>query len=179
MASGGARNRSGPQPDPRSGRSDRRGLRFNQIPAAGWAGSVPEFPLPRLLRYRWEIDEDGKRREVFDEELTQEFNDREIEVWLESWRTPQAAMWSTESWRWQVVAEYCRLKTVVETRPDANAALVAQLHRFRDQIGLTPAGLRENGWEIVKDELDERRIPEAAEAVSQKPARRLRAVNGD
>lgn len=178
MASGGARNRSGPQPDPASGRSDRRGLKFNQIPAGGWAGVVPEFPLPEMSRYRWEIDEEGKRREVYDSDLTQEFRSREVEVWLESWRTPQAAMWSIEAWRWQVIAEYCRLKTVVETKPDANAALVGQLHRFRDQIGLTPAGLRENGWEIVHDELDERRRPETAGAV-KKPARRLRAVNGD
>ena len=175
MASGGARNRSGPQADPTSGRSDRRGLKFNQIPSCGWAGAAPEFPLPRMLRYRWEIDEDGKRHEVYDEELTDEFRSREVEVWLEAWCTPQAAMWSTESWRWQVIGEYCRLKTVVETKPDANAALVAQLHRFRDQIGLTPAGLRENGWEIVADELDEKRKPEPSE-VKEQPKRRLRAV---
>ena len=28
------------------------------------------------------------------------------------------------------------------------AALVAQTHRYRDQIGLSPAGLKENGWKI-------------------------------
>jgi hypothetical protein len=132
-----------------------------------------------MSRYRWEVDEDGKRHEVYDEELTEEFRDRELTVWDEAWRTPQAGMWSVQSWRWQIIAEYCRLKTVVETKPDANAALVGQLHRFRDQIGLTPAGLRENGWEIVHDELEERRKPELAEAVKEKPQRRLRAVNGD
>lgn len=180
MASGGYRMNSGPTPDPKSGRSDRRGLKFNQIPASGWAGDTPEFPLPRMARYQWEVDGEGKRREVYDEELTAEFRDREIDVWDEAWRTPQAAMWSAQSWRWQIIAEYCRLKTVVEMKPDANAALVGQLHRYRDQIGLSPAGLAGNGWEIVADELEERRKPERVEAVEvSKPARRLRAVAGD
>ncbi len=173
MASGGARNRSGPAPDPNSGRSDRRGLKFNQIPAAGWSGKAPRFPLPEMPRYGFEFTESGKRVEVYDEEITAEFRKRELAVWAESWRTPQAAMWSLESWRWPIIAEYCRLKTVVEIRPDANAALVAQLHRFRDQIGLTPAGLRENGWEIVADELEERRKPEVSK---EQPKRRLRSV---
>lgn len=31
---------------------------------------------------------------------------------------------------------------------EANAALVGQVIRLGDQIGLTPAGLRENGWKI-------------------------------
>ncbi|WP_153006530.1 hypothetical protein [Leucobacter sp. G161] len=128
-----------------------------------------------MSRYAWEVDEDGKRREVYDSDLTQEFRSREVEVWLEAWLTPQAAMWSEESWRWQIVAEYCRLKTVVEMRPDANAALVAQLHRFRDQIGLTPAGLRENGWEIVADESAGKQDPEPSGG-TVKPQRRLRAV---
>lgn len=175
MASGGYRMNSGPKPDPKSGRSDRRGLKFNQIPAEGWGGEVPGFPLPRMSRYHWEFDEDGKRLEVFDEELTEEFRDRELEVWDEAWRTPQAAMWSVQSWRWQIIAEYCRLVTVVETKPDANAALVGQLHRYRDQIGLSPAGLAGNGWEIVADEVTDRIAPEPSE-VKEQPKRRLRAV---
>ena len=176
MASGGARNRSGPQADPRSGRSDRRGLKFNQIPASGWGGAVPEFPLPKMDRFRKETDEDGRTVEVFDAKLTKATRERELAVWADAWTTPQAAMWSVESWRWQTIAEYCRLKTVTEGRPDSNASLVGQLHRFRDQIGLTPAGLRENGWEIVKDELDERRNAAASseEVESPAPVRRLR-----
>lgn len=135
-------------------------------------GDVPEFPLPRTFRYEWEFD-DGKKYRVLSEEMTEAFRDRELAVWAESWRTPQAAAWARESWRWPTVAEFCRLKTVVELEPDANASLVGQLHRFRDQIGLTPAGLKENGWQIVADEVSERR-EESAPA----PVRRLRAVGG-
>ena len=42
----------------------------------------------------------------------------------------------------------CRLEAQAELFPAKSATLVGQLHRFRDQLGLTPAGLRENGWQI-------------------------------
>lgn len=174
MGSGGYRMQSGPKPDPKSGRSDRRGLKFNQIPASGWAGDAPEFPLPKMDRFKKESDGEGGSVEVFDAKLTKQARERELEVWADAWCTPQAAMWSVESWRWQTIAEYCRLKTVIEIKPDANAALVGHMHRYRDQIGLSPAGLAGNGWEIVADELDEKRKPEPS--AKEQPKRRLRAV---
>lgn len=127
MASGGARNRSGPGVDPNSGRSDSRGVKLRALPAEGFQGDVPPFPIP-----------EGS-------DLTAV---RELGIWAEAWRTPQAAAWAVERWRWPVVAEYCRLKALVELSPATTAALVGQLHRYRDQIGLTPAGLKENGWRI-------------------------------
>jgi len=178
LTKGGARNRSGPQPDPNSGRSDRRGLKLGQLPSEGYSGVVPDFPIPQMDRFTIETDEDGKRHRVNDADASHEFRSRELEVWGESWAMPQASMWARESWRWPTVAEFCRLKTVVEMEPDANASLVAQLHRFRDQIGLTPAGLRENGWSIVSDELESRRTP-VAEVNSAAPVRRLRAVSSE
>jgi hypothetical protein len=45
---------------------------------------------------------------------------------------------------------------------DATAADKNSLHRFADQIGLTPAGLRENGWKIAADQLAEKRAERAA-----------------
>lgn len=126
---------------------------------------------------------DGEGRErtkvrEFDTTGTESFRDREAQVWAEAWRTPQACAWSMQSWRWPIVAEYCRLKTVVELDPSASAALVGQLHRYRDQIGLTPAGLRENGWAIAVDEVGAKREQQRDEPVSDvpRPARRLRAV---
>ena len=154
MSRGGARNRSGPQPDPLSGRSDARGFSLMALPNEGFSGEVPEFPLP--------FPEDDS------------VGVREREIWREAWGFPQAAAWSRESWRWPVVAEYCRLKATVEANPAANAALVAQLHRFRDQIGLTPAGLKENGWAIASVEVGPvvSSVPVGGEVT-----RRLRAVN--
>lgn len=138
MPSGGARNRSGPAPDPTSGRSDRRGLSFAALPAEGYRGVVPDFPLGRSAA---------------DDLIAV----REVAVWTEAWRSPQAAAWAKESWRWPVIGEYCRLKAVIELSPAATAALVGQLHRYRDQLGLTPAGLKENGWQIAADEVTAKR----------------------
>lgn len=172
MASGGARNRSGPSVDPSSGRSDARGLTFGQLPAGGFEGVVPEFPLPRSLRYEWVYEEKSRRR-VVAEDATEAFRDREIAVWEEAWSTPQADAWSRDEWRWTIIAEYCRLKTVVELEPDANASLVNQLHRFRDQLGLTPAGMKENGWVIAAVVPT---TPADAPRPTAAPVRRLRAV---
>lgn len=130
MAGGGARNRSGPRPDPMSGASARKGLSYRTLDAAGYQGDAPEFPLPDQLA-------------------------REAEVWAEVWRTPQAIAWATESWRWRIVAMYVRVAVACES-PEVTAASLAQVHRFADQVGLTPAGLKENGWQVgavaVEDE---------------------------
>jgi len=126
MTRGGSRNRSGPQKDPNSLTSAAQGVVFHALPAGGFQGDAPVFPLP---------DQTG----------------REAEVWAELWRTPQAAAWSVESWRWRVVAMYVRWSVRMED-VEANAALVSQVIRLGDQIGLTPAGLRENGWKIADAE---------------------------
>ena len=178
MPSGGSRNRSGPAADPTSGRSDRRGFKLTALPSEGYREDPPEFPLPRMIRRRWEF-EDKRRFQVVDEESTEEYRDREVSVWEEIWSTPQACAWSMQPWRWSVIAEFCRLKTVMEGEPDANASLVSQLHRYRDQIGLTPAGMRENGWSIAADEVAARRPEPASEPARGVPARRLRAVAGE
>lgn len=158
MAHGGARNRSGPAADPTSGRSDRRGYKLTALPAEGYSGPVPDFPLP---------DE----------------SNRELEVWAQAWRTPQACAWSmpSESWRQHTVALWVRTLVRCED-PDAGAALLGQLHRFADQIGMTTAGLAEMGWAITKDELAERRTDGERQpaAPARKSSRdRLKAVGGE
>ncbi len=184
MAKGGSRNRSGPQPDPQSGRSERRGYKLEALPSEGYQGLVPEFPLEPIVLFveYWEGSgaEREKRKDV-DEGGTGSFRDREAQVWAEAWTTPQACAWSMESWRWPVVAEYCRLKVVVELDPSASAALVGQLHRYRDQIGLTPAGMRENGWAIAKDQVGAKRDQKAAPSAdvsAPAPVRRMRSASG-
>ena len=124
MARGGARNRSGPQPDENSGRSDARDYKLTALPPEGYAGEVPDFPLPNVTI-------------------------REAEVWAEAWTTPQACAWSLEPWRWRKVARWVRWSVRMEA-DDASAALGNVVVRFEDQIGLTPAGLKENGWKIAE-----------------------------
>lgn len=163
MPRGGARNRSGPQPDPNSLRSAKRGYILTALPSEGYRGDVPEYPLPPavVVHVVWE----GKAQvREYDEAETDLRRERERELWSWAWSTPQACAWSQEPWRWQTVAMWVRTMAVCESA-DALAADKNSLHRFADQIGLTPAGLRENGWAIAKDEVAERRDEPA------KPAR--------
>lgn len=149
MTSGGARNRSG---RPISGSSE-AGLLLTALPAEGHKGRAPRWPLS-------------------------EATVREKAVWRALWKTPQACAWSlpSEKWRTITVAMYCRTLVRCED-PEAPASLLAQLHRFADQIGMTTAGLSEMGWKVAADELGQARAaktdvlePETA------PARRPRLV---
>ena len=176
MSKGGPRNRSGPGADPSSLRSAERGLILTALPSEGFDGEPPAFPLPKITRWVEYFADKVRRREA-DEGETEGFRERELDIWAEAWRTPQACAWALESWRWPTVAEFCRLKAIVELEPDANAALVAQLHRFRDQIGLTPAGLKENGWAIAPDAIGAKR--QEKKPVPQSSARdRMKVVPG-
>src|SRR5690242_18980502 len=153
MARGGARNRSGPAPSEKSGRSDRRGHSLTALPAQGYDGPIPEFPLPGA-------------------------SDREVEVWEQAWRTPQACAWSmpSEAWRSSTVALWVRTKVRCED-PDAVASLLGQLHRFADQIGMTTAGLAEMGWKVAVDEVAAKAATKPDAAPAAKPVRRLRAAD--
>ncbi|MFE3452394.1 hypothetical protein ACFXJ8_26070 [Nonomuraea sp. NPDC059194] len=104
---------------------------FTALPAEGYDGAPPEFPLPLP-------------------------SDRELEVWAEAWSTPQAAAWSVQSWRWRAVAMWVRWSVRMEAQ-DASAALGNVVIRYADQIGLTPAGLKENGWKVAEDDLASKR----------------------
>ena len=129
MASGGARNRSGPPADPSSGRSERRGFKLTALPSEGYAGVVP--PVSDFLPGA---------------------SDRHETVWAQLWATPQACAWSMESWRWPVVADL--VKYTVRSEPaDAPASLGTVVRQLRDDCGLSKAGLTQNGWAIAVDEV--------------------------
>lgn len=118
MGRGGARR----QPDPKSGRSEALGVRFGKLPRGGFTGRRPAWPLTKASA-------------------------REREVWNEAWKSPQAAAWATEPWRHRTVALWVRW-TVKSEAADAPAATAVTALRLQDQIGLTPAGLALNRWEI-------------------------------
>lgn len=176
MPRGGARNRSGPAPDPTSGRSDRRGFRLDALPAEGYRGEPPAFPLPPVPVY--DIWFEGKiRHRDLDTEATEARHDRERELWAQAWRTPQAEAWVREPWRWPIVAMWVRTMAVCESG-EATAADKNSVHRFADQIGMTPAGLKENGWKIATDEVAAKRAeaPAPAEDDPDDPRGRLTVV---
>lgn len=182
MTSGGARNRSGPGSQKNSGRSDQRGIMFQLLPAEGHKGRAPKFPLPPRRIYRWQT-EDKARFQVFDEESTELVATREKELWRWVWKTPQASMWArpSERWRMMAIAQWVRISVICEG-DEATAADKGSLHRFADQIGLTPAGLRENGWEVAPDEVqqkrEERDEPETENDDEPEEPRRLSSVPG-
>lgn len=192
MPKGGARVRSGPAKDPNSERSERARaaakkaaatskdepaaevdstVNVTKLPAGGYARRAPAFPLPQISRY----GVDGK-----DAPATKAFRAREMAIWREVWKTPQAAAWSLDPWRWPTVGEFCRVKASVELEAGGNAALVSRLREYRNEIGLSPDGLRANGWAIARDEVTPRAAKKAAAKPAEKttPTRRLRSVSG-
>ena len=176
MARGGARNRSGPQADPLSGRSDRRGLSFTALPAHGFDGEPPAWPLPP--RIVWEtVMEGGEKFREANQRETAEVAEREAELWSWAWRTPQAWAWAqpSESWRLHTIAMWVRTYVLCESS-EASAADKGSLHRFADQIGMTPAGLKENGWVIAKDELSAKRSESDEPAAATSARSRMKVV---
>lgn len=182
MARGGARNRSGPQADPNSGRSERMGVKLTALPAQGYDGPVPDFPLPRRVVW-YEYFEDKKKVRELDDGATESVAEREDELWEWAWRTPQACAWAqpSESWRLHTIAMWVRTYVLCEGS-EATAADKGSLHRFADQIGMTPAGLKENGWAIAVDQVGEKRAesPEPVKPVAddELTKRRKRAISG-
>lgn len=151
MPRGGARNRSGPPVDPNSGRSERRGFKLTALPSEGYRGEVPDFPLPGVT-------------------------DREAQVWAALWATPQACAWSMQSWRWLNVADLVRLQVRGEAH-DAPVNIATVVRQLRADLGLTPAGLKENGWAIAVDEVAAK-ADSKAEAPRKSSRDRLSVVNG-
>ncbi|GMA26186.1 hypothetical protein GCM10025864_39450 [Luteimicrobium album] len=139
----------------------------------GIPGRDPQLPLSKRVVHRWEF-EDKRRFQVVDDEQSMIVADREAELWEWAWRTPQAAAWAREPWRWQTVAMWVRTFVVCEG-DEATAADKGSVHRFADQIGLTPAGLKENGWAIAAAQIEP--VTAVEDGVTERPApvRRLRA----
>lgn len=149
-AHGGARNRSGPKPVEGSATSDRRGYTLTALPAEGYRGKAPDFPLLAPTPY-------------------------ELEVWARLWATPQACAWAmpSEAWRLRTIALYARTAVRCED-PEVSPSVMAQLHRLEDRIGLSTAGLAEMGWKVAVDEVAAARTRRPAAKKTTPPARRMR-----
>lgn len=157
MPRGGARNRSGPQPAEDSGRSDARGVVLTALPSEGSKRKPPPFPLtPPLLEVIGPIEQAR---------------------WAQVWKSPQAVAWHAQPWRWLTVAQYVRIAVGVEL--GGKAADVTAMIRLADQIGMTPAGLKENGWKIAEDQVAQRRTAKKAPARRPSARSRMTVVRGD
>lgn len=140
MTSGGARARSGPAPDPNALRRDRAGdAAWVTLPAEGYPGDVPEFPLPGALG-------------------------AETALWVVLWRKPQAFMWSKMGLEFEVAAYVRAFLESVEA--EASAGLKTAVLRMSAEIGLSLPGMHSLRWKFSEDE--QRRTATATKAPSMK-----------
>lgn len=135
----------GPPPKNPAQRVRRNTPKLTQLPAEGRTGRAPKWPFA-------------------------DSTPAERKLWGELWRTPQAVMWErTHAHR--EVAGYVRWSLLSETG-DIRAAPEAR--QLSDRLGLTPLALRRLEWEIVTDELAEKRTTpkrlSAAERLAAVPA---------
>jgi hypothetical protein len=138
------------------------GQEYTALPSEGYQGEIPRFPLPEVNVFDVYFV-DKKRVKEYDASGSEIRREREAELWEWAWRTPMAKAWAREPWRWHTVAMWVRTAAMCEAS-DATAADKNSLHRFADQIGLTPAGLKENGWAVSRDAMAEKREEAAPEA---------------
>lgn len=144
---------SGPVPNPSSRRqAGNQAHTWTDLPAAGFAGEIPEFPLGSSLIVE-----------------TLAVHDRELEVWADIWRTPQAEAWHRNGWV-RDVALYVRFFTIGETGRLDEAK---EARMWSDRLGLNPAAMLKNRWRVRSDEVGEQRGTKA------KPKQRRRLVVAD
>src|SRR5690606_25779187 len=110
MASGGARARSGPAPDPNALRRDRKDDKAWVTLPAEFSGAVPEWPIGPV-------------------------SEAERELWVRLWRKPQAFMWAQLQLEFEVAAYVRAFLESVE--PDASAGLKTAVLRMSAELGLS------------------------------------------
>ncbi|WKV74736.1 hypothetical protein AW27_026385 [Streptomyces sp. PCS3-D2] len=124
MPRGGARAVSGPAPDPNALRRERKtdAAGWRTLPADGRPGPAPEWPLT-------------------------EATEREHDVWLDLWESPQAVMWE-ELGQALEVALFVRTLAEAE-RPDARVDIKKMVRGYLDSLGLSVQGMLRNRWKIA------------------------------
>ncbi|WP_433415052.1 hypothetical protein ACQP1V_36310 [Microtetraspora malaysiensis] len=138
----------GPPPNPNRRRRNAQPATL-RLPAGGRQGETPPWPLPKAksaVRAR-----------------------RELEVWAELWRTPQAAAWERLEWT-RTVARYVRYLLAAEA---GDSRIAAEVRQMEDRLGLNPMALLRLRWQIEDDQDAE--VHELRPAASE--GRRLRAVD--
>lgn len=155
MASGGARARSGPPPDPNALRRDRKSdaAGWVTLPAEGRVGDAPEWPLS-------------------------EASDRELELWEREWRRPQAVQWEVTAAEVEVALYVRRLAEAEE--PGAPTNLGTLVKQLMEGLGISQDGLARRRWKIAADEVAAKRSGPVAKPAGRKSARdRFKVVSDE
>lgn len=99
----------------------RNGREWVLLPAEGFAGPVPGWPFEPT-------------------------DAAEVAMWDELWSKPQAAEWARLGLTYQVAA-YVRA-FVESTAAEASAGLKTAVLRMEVELGISPSGMKQNGWLI-------------------------------
>lgn len=91
------------------------------LPADGFDGDLPSWPLHN------------------------EPSTAEEALWMDLWRTPQAAMWAESGFE-RVVARYVMVTVLSEEEP--TAAMLSEVRQLEDRLGLSPMALKKLQWVI-------------------------------
>jgi hypothetical protein len=174
MMTSGGHGRSGPTKDPNALRRDRDNFTLRALPRAPYDGEVPAFPLPEPQMMETINSGESRPYKEFSQALSNDRRDREAALWEWAWQQPQAHVWAQDAWRWLDVAMWVRTQAVCEAM-EATAADKNSLHRFADKIGLSPVGLKENGWSIAAPDISSKPAEPIAELPTSAKAR-LRAA---
>ena len=124
MASGGARARSGPPPDPNALRRDRQSDAdgWLTLPAEGRTDPAPNWPMPSAA------------------------SDAELAFWAKLWAKPEALEWERLGLD-DEVALYVR-RHLEATERDSPANLSNLVKQLAENLGLTVPGLLRLRWKI-------------------------------
>lgn len=157
MARGGARARSGPEPDLDAFAREFDKGEWALLPAT-WEYPAPEWPLSGSF---WVTRGKGE------DATSDNYHDRELEHWTKLWAQGQAPMWLINKQE-TAVALYCRTLTLVEcTLGTASAPLLSELRRAQEDLGLSTAGLARNKWRFAQQ--NEISVAAAEKAADEKP----------
>jgi hypothetical protein len=118
------------------------------LPASGYAGEIPEWPLAVPMDIGEEV------------------------AWRSLWRSPQAAAWAQLAIV-RTVARYCRVLVASEV-PGAPATYLTEVRQLEDRLGLTAMSMLRLRWVVSTDELGAARAGTATTAVTA--VTHLRAV---
>ena len=128
----------GPAPNPYSRRSQKSNSGITTLPADGYDGPVPDWPL-----------------------LTDP-SEAELDLWRGLWSKPQAVMWAKDGSE-RVVARYVLVTVLAEDPSNPSAALLGEVRQMEDRLGLSPMAMKRLMW-VVGDPISDR--PALAEVKS-------------
>jgi hypothetical protein len=83
----------------------------------------------------------------------------EKSLWVELWRKPQAAEWARLELTFQVAA-YVRA-FVDSTQSKAPASIKTAVLRMETELGISPSGMKQNGWIIGEQPVEQAAQPAA------------------